>query len=76
LIYLYNITKKALLNSKNSPNPFDARKKSCKKLKSNILLKFGDIFFNHKSSTSILRKQRWNNITNIRDWLYENVKDE
>ena len=23
------------------------------KLKSNILLKFGDIFFNHKSSTSI-----------------------
>lgn len=46
------------------------------KLKSNILLKFGDIFFNHKSSTSILRKQRWNNITNIRDWLYENVKDE
>lgn len=46
------------------------------KLKSNILLKFGDIFFNHKSSTSILRKQRWNNITNIREWLYENVKDE
>ena len=46
------------------------------KLKSNILLKFGDIFFNHKSSTSILRKQRWNNITNISDWLYENVKDE
>ncbi len=46
------------------------------KLKSNILLKFGDIFFNHKSSTSILRKKRWNEITNIRKWLYENVSDE
>ena len=46
------------------------------KLKSNILLKFGDIFFNHKSSTSILRRERWNGITNIRNWLYENVNDE
>lgn len=46
------------------------------KLKSNILLKFGDIYFNHKSSTSILRKGRWNDITNIRNWLYANVKDE
>lgn len=46
------------------------------RLKNNILLKFGDIYFNHKSSTNILRRERWNNITNIRNWLYENVNDE
>lgn len=46
------------------------------KIKKNILLKFGDIFFNHKSSTSILRSERWNNIKDIRKWLYENVNDD
>lgn len=46
------------------------------KLKKKILLKFGDIYFNHKSSKSILRPERWNNISNIRRWLYENVSDE
>jgi len=46
------------------------------KLKKNILLKFGDIYFNHKSSSSILRPERWNNITDMRKWLYENVSDE
>ena len=46
------------------------------KLKQHILLKFGDIFFNHKSSHSILRPTRWNQICNLREWLFENVNDD
>ncbi len=44
-------------------------------LKSNILLKFGDIFFNHVSSDNLIRPQRWNRIENIRQWLFNNVSD-
>ena len=44
-------------------------------LKSNILLKFGDIFFNHVSSANLIRPQRWNEIDNIRQWLFNNVND-
>lgn len=44
-------------------------------LKANILLKFGDIFFNHVSSPNLLRAQRWETINNIRDWLFNNVND-
>lgn len=44
-------------------------------LKSNILLKFGDIFFNHVSSAKLIRPQRWNEIDNIRQWLFNNVND-
>lgn len=45
-------------------------------LKSNILLKFGDIFFNHVSSGNLIRPQRWNEIDNIRQWLFNNVNDD
>ena len=44
-------------------------------LKSNILLKFGDIFFNHVSSTNLIRSTRWSEIDNIRQWLFNNVND-
>ena len=44
-------------------------------LKSNILLKFGDIFFNHVSSTNLIRPTRWSEIDNIRQWLFNNVND-
>lgn len=44
-------------------------------LKENILLKFGDIFFNHKSATNIIRPQRWKSIKDIRLWLEKNVND-
>lgn len=44
-------------------------------LKSNILLKFGDIFFNHVSSANLIRPQRWSAIYNIRQWLFNNVND-
>lgn len=46
------------------------------RLKKNILLKFGDIFFNHKTSKNIVRTERCENIDNVRLWLYDNVCDE
>ncbi len=45
-------------------------------LKNNILLKFGDIFFNHRTSRNIIKIGYWQNNLNIRQWLYENVKDK
>lgn len=45
-------------------------------LKNSILLKFGDVFFNHVSNKSILRAERWETISNLREWLYNNVNDE
>ena len=45
-------------------------------LKNSILLKFGDVFFNHVSSKSILRPERWSNISNLREWLYNDVNDK
>ena len=45
-------------------------------LKSKILLKFGDVFLEHASGNRIIRPQRWRNITNLREWLSENVDDE
>lgn len=46
------------------------------RLKKHILLKFGDIFFNHVSSKALIRPQRWQHINNIRQWLYQNVNDK
>lgn len=45
-------------------------------LKSKILLKFGDVFLNHRSNSGIIRPQRWEGIGNLRTWLFENVNDE
>lgn len=44
-------------------------------IKSSILLKFGDIFFNHVSGSNITRPNRWSNITNLRDWLFKATND-
>lgn len=44
-------------------------------LKSRILLKFGDIFLQHASGSSIIRPVRWQNIDDLRRWLGENVHD-
>lgn len=44
-------------------------------IKSSILLKFGDIFFNHVSSNNITRPNRWSNITDLRAWLFEATND-
>lgn len=45
-------------------------------LKSKILLKFGDVFLEHASGNRIIRPQRWRNITNLREWLDDNVNDD
>lgn len=45
-------------------------------IKSSILLKFGDIYFNHVSSPSIIRPKRWNDISNLRNWLSDATKDD
>jgi len=45
-------------------------------LKERVLLKFGDVFFNHASSASPIKKGMWKKITDVRKWLYDNVNDE
>lgn len=45
-------------------------------IKSSILLKFGDIYFNHVSSKSIIRPIRWNSISNLRTWLFDATGDD
>lgn len=47
-------------------------------LKSNILLKFGDVFFNHspkKASTPLIKPRIWNQVTNMRQWIATAVND-
>ncbi|SUY37512.1 hypothetical protein [Clostridium perfringens] len=46
-----------------------------KEMKSSILLKFGDVYLNHVSSNSIIRQQRWNDISNLRNWLFKATND-
>jgi hypothetical protein len=43
--------------------------------KDNLLIKFGDIFFNHRSSKSIIKPQYWSNVGNAREWLINNTND-
>jgi len=45
-------------------------------LKSNILLKFGDVFFNHASLTKLIKPQLWNDVHDLRKWLFDAVQDE
>ncbi len=45
-------------------------------LKNRVLLKFGDVFFNHASISSPLKPSMLKKVTNIRQWLHENVKDD
>lgn len=41
----------------------------------NLLIKFGDIFFNHKGLNRLTKPQLWNNISNARAWLIERTVD-
>ena len=43
--------------------------------KNHLLIKFGDIFFNHKGINSLIKPQNWKNVGNGRDWLNERVND-
>lgn len=45
-------------------------------IKSNILLKFGDVFLNHAAPTTPCRPRRWNTVSNLRQWLFEATGDE
>lgn len=45
-------------------------------LKERILLKFGDVFFNHASISSPLKSSMLKKVTSVRQWLYENVHDD
>ena len=43
--------------------------------KKNLLIKFGDIYFNHKGSKKLLKQKNWDTIDNARDWLINNTGD-
>lgn len=46
-------------------------------LKSHILIKFGDIFFNHENVGKTLCKPNlWNELINTRQWIYDNTNDK
>lgn len=44
--------------------------------KDHLLLKFGDIFFNHRSSDSIIKPEAWRTIRNARCWVVTNTGDQ
>ncbi len=44
--------------------------------KNNLLIKFGDIFFNHRSSKNLLKTSYWNNTVDAKQWLIDNTKDQ
>lgn len=45
-------------------------------LKRRVLLKFGDIFFNHTPIANLVKPTLWRNINNLRTWLYDGVNDK
>lgn len=44
--------------------------------KDHILIKFGDIFFNHRSSNSIIKPRNWSLVDDARQWLINNTGDQ
>ncbi|MGV3529137.1 MAG: hypothetical protein ACO1OO_09595 [Flavisolibacter sp.] len=40
-----------------------------------LLIKFGDIYFNHRSNNSILKPGNWNNVKDVRKWVESNTND-
>lgn len=44
-------------------------------LKNRVLLKFGDLYFNHASIKSLIKKSIWRDVINMRSWLSSNVMD-
>lgn len=46
------------------------------RLKSMLLLKFGDVFLEHASGRNFIRPERWREIDDLRMWLYQNVNDD
>lgn len=44
--------------------------------KDHMLLKFGDIFFNHRSSGEIIKPEAWRLIRNARSWVLSSTNDQ
>ena len=44
--------------------------------RNNLLIKFGDIFFNHRSSRNLIKPSYWNNTDNARQWLIDKTGDQ
>lgn len=44
--------------------------------KENLLIKFGDIFFNHRSSANLIKPSYWRDTDNACTWLINNTGDE
>lgn len=44
--------------------------------KDHLLLKFGDIFFNHRSSDTIIKPEAWRTIRNARSWVVSKTGDQ
>jgi len=44
--------------------------------KDHILIKFGDIYFNHRSNTNIIKPKNWEDVVNVRKWLVANTNDK
>ena len=46
-------------------------------LKSNLLIKFGDVFFNHESvGNSLCKPNLWESLTDTRRWIYDSTCDD
>lgn len=43
--------------------------------KDHLLIKFGDIFFNHRSSRNLIKPSYWNNTHDARKWIIGNTND-
>lgn len=44
-------------------------------LKQRVLLKFGDVFLEHASGKNFYRPRRWEEITDLRQWLFQCTSD-
>lgn len=44
-------------------------------LKKSVLIKFGDIYFNHASNKEPIKKRMWDNVQDARAWLADAVDD-
>jgi len=51
------------------------KEKMPERLKKRVLLKFGDVFYNHSPISSLIKPVLWSRISNMRQWLQENVND-
>ena len=44
--------------------------------KENLLIKFGDIYFNHKGINSLIKPRNWEKVGSGREWLVDRIGDD